>query len=399
MGKLHGILRAAVCTIHASCLSYADMKNILNITHPTLLLDSEKCRKNIDRLCTKMAHRGISFRPHFKTHQSREIGRWFRDYNVDKITVSSLRMAHYFADDGWIDITVAFPVNLLEKEIINALAGRIHLNLLAEDPDVLGQLDGLLHHQVGIFLKMDTGTHRTGIDPINIGQVDACVRAIEKSTHLVWKGFLSHAGHTYKVQHQIPEMNKIYSQSLQGLQVLKEHYRTRYPDIQISFGDTPGASIMDDFSGIDEMRPGNFVFYDIMQVQIGSCTAEDVAVALICPVVVCHQHRQECIIYGGGIHFSKDSILRDDNTSTFGMLVPYVDGIWDSSREIGYIRSLSQEHGVIQVSVDEFHKIRPGQLVSILPVHSCMTAQCMGGYLDQSGRRVDHFASSVYYLQ
>ncbi len=375
------------------------MSNKLNITHPTLLLDVEKCRGNIDRLSTKMAREDVIFRPHFKTHQSREIGRWFRDYQIDKITVSSLRMALYFADDGWKDITVAFPVNLLEINIINDLAGRINLNLIAEDADVLVQLDHVLHHRVGIFLKMDTGTHRTGIDPADIATTDACVKAMAKSANLVWKGFLSHAGQTYLVRHDVEDMGVVYKNSLQGIIALKEHYHSQYPDIRISFGDTPGASIMDDFSHIDEMRPGNFVFYDMMQVQIGSCSIDEVAVAMICPVVASHPQRQECVIYGGGIHFSKDSILRDDSKATYGTVVPYSDGRWDSSQEQGYVRSLSQEHGVIKLLPDLIESIKPGQLVAVLPVHSCMTAQCIGSYLDHDGRRIDHFASTKYFLQ
>ena len=51
----------------------------------------------------------VDFRPHFKTHRSREVGRWFRDFGVAAITVSSVDMAQYFSNDGWDDITIAFP--------------------------------------------------------------------------------------------------------------------------------------------------------------------------------------------------------------------------------------------------------------------------------------------------
>jgi D-serine deaminase-like pyridoxal phosphate-dependent protein len=346
----------------------------------------------------KMAREQVIFRPHFKTHQSQEIGRWFRDYQIDKITVSSLRMAMYFAVDGWNDITVAFPVNLLEKDIINDLSSRLTLNLIAEDPIVLQQLDHVTQHRVGIFLKIDTGTHRTGLDPEDIASVDECVRAIAQSRHLVWRGFLSHAGHTYQVRHQIPDIRKIYENALAGVVALRDNYKSQYPDLLISFGDTPGASMIEDFNNIDEMRPGNFVFYDIMQEQIGSCSIDDIGVALICPVVVEHPERQECVIYGGGIHLSKDSILRDDHRATFGSVVPYSQGRWEASQEQGFVRTISQEHGMIQKASNGL-PIKPGQLVAILPVHSCMTAQCMGAYVDSEGNRIDHFASSRYYLQ
>ena len=101
------------------------------ITKPTLLLDEQKCRDNIRMMTGKAEKSKVAFRPHFKTHQSLEIGRWFKESGVDKITVSSLEMAVYFAPE-WNDITVAFPVNILEIETINYLAEKINLNLLIE---------------------------------------------------------------------------------------------------------------------------------------------------------------------------------------------------------------------------------------------------------------------------
>ena len=102
------------------------------ITKPTLLLNEEIARSNIKRMVEKADRNNVKLRPHFKTHQSHEVGRWFREAGVDRITVSSLSMAGYFAHDGWDDITVAFPANLLEIDLINELASGIRLNLLVE---------------------------------------------------------------------------------------------------------------------------------------------------------------------------------------------------------------------------------------------------------------------------
>ncbi|MDD4755770.1 MAG: amidophosphoribosyltransferase, partial [Prolixibacteraceae bacterium] len=99
------------------------------IIRPTLVIDKEKCLKNIDRMATKAQEHKLKFRPHFKTHQSAVIGDWFRMYNVNAITVSSVMMAEYFASHGWTDITIAFPVNILELTNINRLAANIKLNI------------------------------------------------------------------------------------------------------------------------------------------------------------------------------------------------------------------------------------------------------------------------------
>ncbi|HHE37598.1 MAG TPA: alanine racemase, partial [Candidatus Cloacimonetes bacterium] len=102
----------------------------LKITRPTLILDKQKCLNNIKFMVEKGKKNNLKFRPHFKTHQSSIIGNWFRDFGVKSITVSSVGMAEYFAENGWKDITIAFPFNLLEMDKINELAAKIYLHIL-----------------------------------------------------------------------------------------------------------------------------------------------------------------------------------------------------------------------------------------------------------------------------
>src|SRR6056297_3145541 len=105
-----------------------------NIKTPTLLLDSTKCKQNISNMVQKANEHKVAFRPHFKTHQSLEIGQWFKEKGVEKITVSSVSMAQYFAQD-WDDILIAFPVNIREIDEINQLAEKKKLHLLVESTD------------------------------------------------------------------------------------------------------------------------------------------------------------------------------------------------------------------------------------------------------------------------
>ncbi len=85
----------------------------MQISQPTLLVDEKKCKENIYRMLKKAKSHKLIFRPHFKTHQSLEIGKWFKELGTNKITVSSLKMAEYFSEQ-FEDITVAFPLNILE---------------------------------------------------------------------------------------------------------------------------------------------------------------------------------------------------------------------------------------------------------------------------------------------
>jgi D-serine deaminase-like pyridoxal phosphate-dependent protein len=52
------------------------------IIRPTLVIDKEVCLRNIERMVQKAKEHHLLFRPHFKTHQSAEIGEWFREFGV-----------------------------------------------------------------------------------------------------------------------------------------------------------------------------------------------------------------------------------------------------------------------------------------------------------------------------
>ncbi len=342
---------------------------------PELIIDQKKLSRNIDKMLAKAKGSQVLFRPHFKSHQSLAIGNIFRRKGIDKITVSSVSMAEYFAGDAWNDITIAFPVNLLEIEKINKLAARIQLNLLVDSIYSASFLAKRMQSNVGVFIKIDTGYHRSGLLPED-PEIGKIVTTLSNSEKLTFKGFLAHAGHTYSAKGK-EAILAIMEDSKQKLSKLKTKYIDRFPEIITSYGDTPSCSMADDCSGFDEIRPGNFVFYDVMQYHIGSCKLDDIAVAVACPVVSVYRDRNEIIIYGGGIHLSKEFIEADNNFKLFGYVVELTENIWGTPIPGAYVSSLSQEHGIVKISEKFINKFKPGDVLGILPVHSCLTANLL----------------------
>ena len=146
----------------------------------------------------------------------------------------------------------------------------------------------------------------------------------------------------------------------------------------ISLGDTPSCSLLDNFNGVDEIRPGNFVFYDLMQEQLGSCRMEEIAVVLACPLVAKNVARLEIAVYGGAVHLSKEYILDEKGNKCFGKMVFLQDSGWPEVLPRTRMLSMSQEHGIIQVERSVFDNLQIGDLIGIVPVHSCLTAEAMG---------------------
>ncbi len=347
------------------------------IIRPTLVIDKEICLRNIEKMMKKAAEFKLKFRPHFKTHQSAIIGGWFKLFGVEAITVSSVQMAEYFAANGWKDITLAFSVNILEIENINRLAVNIKLNILVENREAAKFLAEKILHPIGIYIKIDTGAHRTGISASKTTIINAVLKQLSVNKKLKFKGFLTHAGHNYSAK----STNEIFSRhfdSLLKLKSLKQKYKKEFPHIEISIGDTPSASICTTFDGVDEIRPGNFVFYDLMQHNLGVCTFDDIAVKMICPVVSKHPSRNEIVIYGGAVHFSKESITNINGKEMFGRIIINKEGEKTLLNPLNYVSKLSQEHGILKVTQNQFKNFQVGDLVEIIPVHSCLTANLMG---------------------
>jgi D-serine deaminase-like pyridoxal phosphate-dependent protein len=355
---------------------------------PALVLDADRARRNIERMAAKARRLGLRFRPHFKTHQSRAVGRVFRDCGVDAITVSSVDMAEYFAADGWRDILVAFPLNILELDGLRRLARRVKLGILVEATDGLAALAAGVARPVDVWVKIDIGANRAGLDwNDRAGSARVCAETV-RHPRLRLRGLLTHNGRTYGAR-TIAALQASHADSLaKMLRARRALEAAGYAGLEISVGDTPSCSRLDDFAGVDEVRPGNFVLYDVTQLELGNCAERDVAAAVACPVVAVHARRREVVVYGGAIHLAKEDFLSARDGRIYGRVCRPRGAGWGPVLPGTSVRALSQEHGVVATTEDVVRRTRPGDILFVLPIHSCLTVDLWGQYLDLDGNKV-----------
>lgn len=349
-----------------------------NITSPTLLLDANICKINIHAMANKAKEHDVAFKPHMKTHQSTTIGGWLCDAGVESITVSSVKMAQYFATHGWSDITIAFPCNIRQINALNELAANISLTILVNKVEVAEAVDKKLKSTVNAYVEIDTGSARSGLPSDDIRGVKSVVETIHKSTNITWSGLYSHPGHSYGCRSK-QQIEAVHHSVMRQFKQLKQELSQNYEDFEVCIGDTPCCSIASAFDSVDAISPGNFVFYDLMQQQIGSCKYGDIAVAMACPIVDKYESHNQLIIHGGAIHFSKESMETSDNTH-FGLVAKRDNDSWRPVEPYSYVTKLSQEHGVVSCSEKLFQNSNIGDMITILPVHSCLTANLMKQY-------------------
>jgi D-serine deaminase-like pyridoxal phosphate-dependent protein len=146
-------------------------------------------------------------------------------------------------------------------------------------------------------------------------------------------------------------------------------------------GDTPSASTSDRLSELDELTPGNFVFYDYMQFKIGSCSLNDVALFSILPIAQKIPDATRTIAHGGAVPLSKEFLQADDEKN-FGQIIDYSPNSDISETDL-WITAISQEHGTIPGIPED------DEQVWVCPIHSCLTANLYSQYFTLNGEIIE----------
>jgi D-serine deaminase-like pyridoxal phosphate-dependent protein len=351
---------------------------ISEIATPSLLLDLDVLERNLVRMAQRCAALGVSLRPHIKTHKCVEVARMQRELGTVGLTVSTLYEARVFADHGFTDLTWAFPVILSRREEIRELAERVTLRVVVDSEEAVRALEDMgipLH----VWIKVDCGYHRAGVDPEAPASLELA-RRIAGSYSLELDGILTHSGHAYHGRTR-EEVLAAAEQERDVMVAFAERLRAAGLQVPgVSVGSTPAMSVVERLDGVTEARPGNYAFYDFMQVGLGSCRVWDCAVTVLASVVSARPGDPRCVIDAGALALSKDRGLDWTEPPTLGEI--FVDYEAALLSPLARLVSLSQEHGILS-------KRRPvGSQVRILPNHSCLTAACFDEYVVVRGEEV-----------
>ena len=341
---------------------------IAELPTPALLLDLDRLEANVSRMAARCRDLGVRLRPHIKTHKCIEIAERQREAGCTGITVSTLYEACAFADRGFDDITWAFPVILNRLPEARALAERVTLRLVVDSREAVDALEhvGFPFH---VWLKIDCGYHRAGIlpdDPMAFW----LAKDLAESSLLHFDGILSHSGHAYH-GHSVDDIRRIAEEERAIMADLRARFHREGIDAEASVGSTPAMCAVEALNGVQEARPGNYVFYDRTQVALGVCGVTDVAVSVLSSVVSSRPRADHCVVDAGALALSKDTGSPHGEPGMGDIYEQYNTGrLRDNVR----LTALSQEHGIVNAP------LAVGDRIRILPNHSCLTTACWDAY-------------------
>lgn len=342
---------------------------LLALKTPAFLIHLSSLKNNAEKMLEKAQKHQLKLRPHVKTHKCVEISKLQNGGTLGPITVSTLAEAKYFAAAGFTDITYAVPIASAKLgEVREILERGVRLHLLIDNRSVAEEVANYAQNKfkISVFLKVDCGYHRAGVDPNSSSSLELA-EFLGRHPHLEFLGLLAHAGHSYHAK-SVEEVRKIAEEERTILLGLAKKIKALgIACKEISVGATPTCQHCENWQGITEMRPGNYIFFDKFQADVASCSLSDCAATVLTRVLSHYPERKQFLIDAGALALSKD--LGADHLNcghSYGAVKNYPEL---------RLENISQEHGMISYrEKEDYAGLKAGDLIEIIPNHSCLTA-------------------------
>jgi len=360
-------------------------EKIKDLNTPCILVDEKVVKNNCKKMIDRANQLGVGIRPHMKTHKTIEIGKYQVEGLKDhRVIVSTLSEAQFFTK-AFKDILYAIPIspNKIEHAYkIHCEIDRLHLMI-----DHIDHIKSLVHHfqqnkntkPWSVFLKIDCGYHRAGANPESpdtVKLVDLITNNGEYAKYFEFQGIYSHSGHSYKCTTP-QEIKKVaITEATVTGSFGKKLILLGYPCPHVSIGSTPVCCHLPDNLkelGVTEIHPGNYVFYDLMQMDLGNCLVNDVGVSVLTTIISVYPDRNEFLVDAGSLALSSDPgcthLAPNRPTPNFGIIVGHNNlRIVAVTQEIGKIVSTCDNSPI------PFDQFKIGSKIRVIPNHSCLTA-------------------------
>ncbi|HEY3058894.1 MAG TPA: alanine racemase [Chloroflexota bacterium] len=327
---------------------------------PRVVIDLDVLERNVERMAQFARERKVQLRPHAKSHKTVEVAMRQRTAGCTGLTVAKLDEAEAFLNAGFADLFIANEVVGVDKwyrlarlQQRGRVAVGIDSALAASGLDAIARANGV---EVPVLIEVDSGLGRAGVTPGAAALALAEHLADLKGLQL--RGLFTHAGHAYGAasREEVARIGRLEGELLvESAEVLRAHGINCEV---VSVGSTPTALHSGAVAGVTEIRPGNYVFYDRMQVGLGVASLDDCSLSVLARVI--SRPRPDRAVLDAG---SKTFAL-DRGAHGMDALAGY-----GQDRQHGLIlERLSEEHAVVGVG-DQIVDV--GDRLRIVPNHAC----------------------------
>jgi D-serine deaminase-like pyridoxal phosphate-dependent protein len=334
---------------------------ISELDTPALVVDLDVMERNLSQMAEYCRRHHLRLRPHTKTHKIPELAKKQIASGAIGITVAKLGEAEVMIKAGLRDLLIAYPiVGPAKTKRLADLALRAMITVSLDSEEAARGISAAMVKrgaEVGVLVELDVGFGRCGIasetDALALAQKIASLPGLE------FKGLMFFPGHfgvspdeRAVLRNKVNEfLDRCYEAfELAGL-----------PFAIVSGGSTPSRYESEFFHGVNEVRPGTYIFNDRSTVGVAAATVDDCALSVLV-TVVSTSVSGHAVVDGGSKTFSSDTYHAEHGRG-FGLVKQ------DPSADI---ERLSEEHGHLNVSQSD-RKYTVGERLMIIPNHVCTT--------------------------
>jgi D-serine deaminase-like pyridoxal phosphate-dependent protein len=351
--------------------------HISDLETPAVVVDLDVMDRNLTRMAAYCREQKLLLRPHTKSHKIPELAKRQLAGGATGITVAKLGEAEVMLNAGITDILIAYPI-VGEKKTA-------HLARLAEEATITVALDSEAAARgvsaaaerqgttIKVLVEMDVGFGRCGLgnekDLLALAQTIADLPAVE------FRGVMFFPGHFGVGPEQRAALRVQVNDFLD--RTLETFARAGVLIPIVSGGSTPSAYESELFHGVNEVRPGMYIFNDRNTVAISAASLNDCALSVLV-TVVSTAVSGHAIVDGGSKTFSSDRFQAADGIG-FGLV---------KEDPAAVVERLTEEHGHLDVEHSE-RRYRVGERLSIIPNHVCTTVNMHDEIYGVRGEQVE----------
>lgn len=332
---------------------------------PSVIINLDIVKDNLFRMAEAVKSSGCTLRPHIKTHKIPELAHLQFKYGAIGITCAKISEAFVMADAGIKDIFIAYPLIGEQKVAGAVLLNRSIRLILGVDSEYgakcLSEAAVLNKMVFEVRIEIDSGLRRTGVLPENAKNLAGYISSLpglKLCGIFTFKGAVIDGKSTDDAMQAGIQEGRILNDT--AMMLKSDGHEIK----DVSGGSTPTALYAAKEKGVTEVRPGTYIFNDMMQVKIKAARQSDCA-AYILATVISTPDKSYAIIDGGSKTFSGEVPMNayPHFLEGYGRVIDNDDLVFSK---------MTEEHGII-TSKKGTTGLEIGKKLKIIPNHVCTT--------------------------
>lgn len=351
--------------------------NVAELDTPALVVDLDIMEANLQRAAAYSRRHNLRLRPHTKTHKSPLLGRRQLALGAAGLTVAKVGEAEVMIRAEPPELLVAYPtIGARKLARLMEIAKRTQLSIALDSAEAATQLSAAAAAagaSVGVLAEIDAGLGRVGVPPGP--ELVALAELIDQLPGVRFEGIEFYPGYIKTVDEaahrELARLGEVLAGSKAALAAKGLEARI------ISGGSTPLLWHSHQIAGMNEIRPGTYIFNDKNTVVAGACDWSNCAASVV-TTVVSTAVRGQVIIDGGTKTFSSD-LLAGGSEPGFGYFPDFPELM---------LARMNEEHGYVKTgSLDG--RFRVGDRLRVIPNHICVVMNLHERVYGHRGGRVE----------